>query len=132
MLQAVAALLPDCVRPMDTVARIGGEEFAVVLPNCSPGFGPAVAERIRRRIAAHAVTLPDGQRVSVTMSLGGAYAPPWVRSTPALWLERADQQLYRAKAGGRDRACFEPVAQAQVSADEKELLFASSAFRDIE
>ena len=122
VLQAVAAQLLECVRPMDTVARIGGEEFAIVLPNCSPGFGPTVAERIRQRVAAARVVRPDGQVLSVTVSLGGAFAPQWVRSTPALWLQRADQQLYRAKREGRNRACFEPLVQAQVSAEERGML----------
>jgi diguanylate cyclase (GGDEF)-like protein len=123
VLKAVAEVLTDCVRPMDTVARIGGEEFAIVLPNCLPGFGPAVAERVRRRVAERRVTLPDGSSLSVTVSLGGAFAPPWVRSTPSLWLERADRQLYQAKAQGRNRACFEPTVSSQVSAEEKGLLF---------
>jgi diguanylate cyclase (GGDEF)-like protein len=125
VLKAVAALLADCVRPMDTLARIGGEEFALVLPHCLPGFGPAVAERVRQRVADCRIALPDGPVVSVTVSLGGAFAPPWVRSTPALWLERADRQLYLAKAGGRNRACFEPAAVSVVSAEEKGLLFSS-------
>ncbi len=125
VLKAVAARLLECVRPMDTVARVGGEEFAIVLPHCSPSFGPAVAERIRRRVESHRVALPDGSEITVTVSLGGAFAPPWVRSSPALWLERADQQLYRAKAEGRNRACFEPVAQAEVSAEERGLLFSA-------
>jgi diguanylate cyclase (GGDEF)-like protein len=125
VLKAVAAVLVDAVRPMDTVARIGGEEFAIVLPNCLPGVGPTVAERVRRRIAEHRVPLPDGSSLAVTVSLGGAFAPPWVRSSPAVWLERADRQLYRAKAEGRNRACFEPVAVTEVSAEEKGLLFSA-------
>ena len=47
VLSAVAQALRECVRPMDTVARFGGEEFAMILPNCSPSFGQAVAERVR-------------------------------------------------------------------------------------
>jgi diguanylate cyclase (GGDEF)-like protein len=125
VLKTVAAVLVDCVRPMDTVARIGGEEFAIVLPNCLPGVGPTVAERVRRRIAEHRVPLPDGSSLAVTVSLGGAFAPPWVRSSPAVWLERADRQLYRAKAEGRNRACFEAVAVTEVSAEEKGLLFSA-------
>jgi len=130
VLRAVAAQLLDCVRPMDTVARIGGEEFAIVLPNCSPGYGPAVAERIRQRVASASLVLADARALSVSVSLGGAFAPQWVRSTPALWLERADQQLYRAKREGRNRACFEPMVQAQVSAEERGMLLGATPMQE--
>ncbi|UUX97925.1 GGDEF domain-containing protein [Aquabacterium sp. J223] len=132
VLRAVARALQDSVRPMDTVARIGGEEFAIILPNCPPAFGETVAERIRRRIARQAVPQPNKAPLAVTASLGGAYAPPWVRSTASLWTERADLQLYRAKAQGRNRVCIEPTAVSQVSAEEKGLLFGTSQFQDLE
>jgi diguanylate cyclase len=112
---------------MDTVARIGGEEFAIALPNCPPAFGPMVAERVRARVARGAVDTGSGEPVRVTISIGGAFAPQWVRSNLALWLERADKQLYRAKSGGRNRAEFEPAAVSQVSAEEKGLLFSVPA-----
>lgn len=130
VLQAVAAALQDSVRPMDTVARVGGEEFAIVLPNCPPAFGEAVAERIRRRVADRVVSIPMKQDLRVTVSLGGAYAPQWVRSSPAVWTERADLQLYRAKTSGRNRVCIEPTAVSLVSAEEKGLLFGTSQFQD--
>jgi diguanylate cyclase len=47
VLKAVSEALLECVRPMDTVARIGGEEFAIVLPNCPPAFGPTVRSSVR-------------------------------------------------------------------------------------
>jgi diguanylate cyclase (GGDEF)-like protein len=126
VLKAVADALMHCVRPMDTVARIGGEEFAIALPNCPPAFGPMVAERIRARIERTPIAIGPGASISVTVSLGGAFAPQWVRSNLKLWLERADKQLYLAKRNGRNRADFEAAAVSQVSAEEKSLLFAAS------
>jgi diguanylate cyclase len=131
VIKAVAAALSDSVRPMDLVARIGGEEFAIVLPNCAIAFGETVAERIRRRVESTPVALPSGQQVSLTISVGGAFAPQWVRSTPSLWLERADQQLYLAKARGRNNVQLEPTSQPVVSNEEKQLLFDSSMFQDL-
>jgi diguanylate cyclase len=126
VIKAVGDAVAQAVRPMDTVARVGGEEFAVVLPNCPSSFGPTVAERIRASVAARVVPLTPGTNLTVTVSLGGAFAPQWVRSSPLLWMERADRQLYRAKAEGRNRACFEPQVESLVSADEKSMLFAAS------
>jgi len=132
VLRAVATALLDSVRPMDLVARVGGEEFAIMLPNCASAFGEAVAERVRRRIEGMAVTVGPSQQVTVSVSIGGAFAPQWVRSTPALWQSRADQQLYLAKAQGRNLVRLEPAAVSVVSNEEKRLLFETSLFQDHE
>jgi diguanylate cyclase (GGDEF)-like protein len=133
VIRAVAQALTDSIRPMDLVARIGGEEFAVLLPNCPAAFGPQVAARVRQRVARTAVALPsDGQTLAVTVSVGGAFAPQWVRSTPTIWLQRADNQLYRAKAEGRDRVCFEHSAAPEVSALEREMLLGGHPIQDSE
>ncbi len=130
VLKHVAHTLSDCIRPMDTVARFGGEEFAMILPNCPPSFGQAVAERIRIRVQSMTIPISPGDTVRVTVSLGGAFAPQWVRSSALLWVERADQQLYRAKSEGRNRACLEQPAVSLVSPEEKGLLFGTSQFQD--
>jgi diguanylate cyclase len=107
VIQAVGRRLTQCVRPMDTVARYGGEEFAVVLPTCPDAFAHAVTERIRLSIERQPVVIASGEAISVTISVGGAFAPSGVRVAAASWVERADQQLYRAKASGRNRTCLE-------------------------
>lgn len=127
VLQAIANCLADCVRPMDTVARYGGEEFAVILPHCRPLFGRAVAERIRQTVASLSIPVAPRINVQATISIGGAYAPEWVRSTADLWIERADQQLYRAKSSGRNQVCLDQPRELSVSAEEKGLLFAHIA-----
>lgn len=123
VLQAVAQCLAHCVRPMDTVARYGGEEFAIILPNCQTSFGAAVAERIRQTVEALVIQVSPGVALQVTISIGGAYAPEWVRSTTALWTERADVQLYRSKTAGRNRVSLDEQQEIHVSAEEKNLLF---------
>jgi len=123
VLQAVSKCLGKCVRPMDTVARYGGEEFAAILPNCHTSYGAAVAERIRETVEALVVQVSPGVSLKVTVSVGGAYAPEWVRSTTALWTERADVQLYRAKNEGRNRVFLDQQQEIYVSAEEKNLLF---------
>ena len=122
VLQAVADCLARCVRPMDTVVRYGGEEFAMILPNCRPACGRTVAERIRRAIESLSISTQQ-LNLQVTISIGGAYAPEWVRSTADLWIERADQQLYRAKSDGRNQVFLELPQEISVSAEEKGLLF---------
>ena len=130
VLKAVAHALHDCIRPMDTVARFGGEEFSMILPNCAPAFAQAVAERIRMRVQATRIPIAPGVDVKVTVSIGGAFAPQWVRSSSLLWVERADQQLYRAKQTGRNRVSLEQPAVSIVTPEEKGMLFGTSQFSD--
>lgn len=130
VLQAVSKCLDSCVRPKDTVSRFGGEEFAVILPNCSVSFGSVVAERFRKNVSALSIAVSPQVNIQVTISIGGAFAPEWVRSTTTLWLERADEQLYRAKAAGRNRAYIEEPREIAVSAEEKNMLFGNLLIGD--
>jgi len=82
--------------------------------------------------SAMPVAIGLSQQIQVSVSIGGAFAPQWVRSTPSLWLERADQQLYLAKAQGRNLVRMEPTPVSVVSVEEKRLLFETSQFQDHE
>lgn len=108
---------------MDTLARYGGEEFAIVLPACPATFGLSVAERIRSAIERMPVVISPTLTLQITISIGGAYALQWIRSTTTLWTERADKQLYLAKSAGRNRVHIEEQPDSTVSAEEKSLLF---------
>jgi diguanylate cyclase (GGDEF)-like protein len=130
ILKSVANCLLECVRPMDTVARYGGEEFVIILPNCHNAFGLVVSERIRESVAATVTPISPSVDVRVTVSVGGAYAPQWVRSTTSIWTERADQQLYAAKTQGRNRVCMAVQPDSIVTAEEKNLLFGHLSVSD--
>ncbi|MDR2327710.1 MAG: GGDEF domain-containing protein [Acidovorax sp.] len=124
VLQAIAKVLSNSVRPMDSLVRFGGEEFAIILPACHAAFGKSVAERVRQAVENVRVRISPVQELQVTVSIGGAFALQWIRSTRQLWLERADQQLYRSKSSGRNCVHIEEQPDSTVSAEEKSLLFA--------
>ena len=100
VLRQVSLTLQQHTRYHDVLARIGGEEFAVLFPN-TDGFAlQRLAERIRESIAGAPVTL-DSVPVAITASIGTAV---WDgRETGAALLKRADRHLYQAKSDGRNR-----------------------------
>ena len=89
------------LRPTDIVARLGGEEFAVLLADACRDNAFKVAERIRSTFAALAATVA-GHAVNATASIGVAIIQDPAQDVQAL-LAQADQALYRAKARGRNR-----------------------------
>jgi diguanylate cyclase (GGDEF)-like protein len=101
VLTSVAGRLAASVRDGDTVARLGGEEFVVVLPGADRERALLRAEQLRVDVGA-AWHVLDGERVAVTVSVGVAVCPADGTSAAAL-LEAADRALYTAKATGRDR-----------------------------
>ena len=99
----VANRICQCVRSFDMVARLGGEEFIVVLPDATEGIVATVGERLRGMIAA--VPFPvsaTARHIKVTVSVGATLA---IRGadTPESLLRRADEAMYRAKREGRNR-----------------------------
>ncbi|WP_019171544.1 GGDEF domain-containing protein [Pseudaminobacter salicylatoxidans] len=101
-LRSVAGCLRGLTRYHDVVARLGGEEFAVLVPNMESEGLVRFAERIRKAIAATAVA-SGNIRLKVTASVGLAV---WDGQESAEdFFRRADQQLYQAKRQGRNRVC---------------------------
>nr|WP_246325187.1 sensor domain-containing diguanylate cyclase [Dissulfurirhabdus thermomarina] len=102
VLREVAGVLRGAVRKVDLAARYGGEEFAVLLEDADLGGARRLAERIRTGVARLRFPL-EGREVRVSISLGIAVFPEDGHDKGVL-VERADQALYQAKAGGRNRA----------------------------
>jgi two-component system, cell cycle response regulator len=103
VLREVAARTTNTVRSVDLVARLGGEEFVVVMPETGPAIAVAVAERLRSTIANEPFTIrASGERFPVTVSIGVTSAIAGGDDRDRL-LKRADEALYRAKADGRNR-----------------------------
>ena len=118
VLRCVAGATVRSCRASDVVARYGGEELLVVLPDTNIAGMSAVAERLRGAIAELAVPF-DGRSIRVTVSIGGALAPPGWEDGQAL-VRAADLALYRAKSGGRDRwelASHVPSTGVDIPAD---------------
>jgi len=101
VIRKVALTASEVMRGQDTVGRLGGEEFAVVLPDCSAQDALAACERLRVAIRETDLELETGHRVFVTLSVGIAVLGR--DDTAADMIARADAALYEAKHGGRDR-----------------------------
>lgn len=106
VLKQVAGLIAREVRPLDSVCRYGGEEFAVLLPDTSIGGAFSTGERIRQAIAHH-VFENDGQRVLVSVSIGATQSDHRDERYEVA-LARADEALYQAKEMGRNRVVVVP------------------------
>lgn len=103
VLKRVAEVVKQCARVSDTVARYGGEELALVLPQTDLEGAYALAERIRRSIEAQVVKDNRGRKLpTVTASIGVAEMV-LQDATPEVLLERADEALYSAKHNGRNQ-----------------------------
>jgi diguanylate cyclase (GGDEF)-like protein len=101
VLQTVAAVCRSAKRDSDIVARVGGEEFAVMLPETTEQAAQQFAERLRQQVRDCSPTI-DGEKLDVAVSIGIAAATLSTSGIESL-LRRADQALYEAKRAGRDQ-----------------------------
>jgi two-component system cell cycle response regulator len=99
-----------CVRSIDLVARLGGEEFVVVMPETNLSAAVTVAERMRHSVAAEPFLIQAlGEQRPITVSIGVAVAT--AGDTVDSLLQRADEALYEAKNGGRNKVVAQKSPQ---------------------
>ncbi len=108
VLREIAQRIDVQVRASDVAARYGGEEFVVLMPNTNVDSGQLLAQRIRKAVSSTPIELPNGDEVTITVSIGIAAIMPSADETDLktvgdALLARADVALYQAKSAGRDR-----------------------------
>jgi two-component system cell cycle response regulator len=118
VLRAVANRLSRHLRGFDTVARWGGEEFVVIMPEANLQVASGVAERLRRKVASGPVTVSGPtSELTVTVSIGVAVTGQEISTLDDL-MRAADAAMYVAKRGGRNRvATLEDMSPRQVAAN---------------
>lgn len=104
-LQSLVSTSQQALRDWDILGRVGGEEFAVLLPDTESERSLLVAERLRQTVASARVILDDGASVPLTVSIGIATLKDEDANLEML-MDRADQALYEAKRTGRDKVCL--------------------------
>jgi diguanylate cyclase (GGDEF)-like protein len=104
-----AAVIRSSARETDVVARFGGDEFALVLPDTGGEGAYAVGERIRERIAAFTFLVGDGLDIHLTASLGVATLPDAAASVEEL-VQAADMAMYHVKESGKNGIHVAPAA----------------------
>jgi|GEM_PF-2364230 len=110
VLKFVAQAIVAALREEDILGRIGGEEFAVLLPSTDQQSAGATAERVRSAIENLRIQVGENE-IMVTISIGiSEFTAGDVSIEPAM--ARADRALYRAKEQGRNRVCSQPVLEA--------------------
>lgn len=106
VLVGITQVIQNRLRESDTFARVGGEEFAIVLPETDGKGAMAVAENLRQAVSGARIDLDGGRSVTITISIGIASLDD-DHTTVSDILSRADKALYSAKGSGRNRAVLD-------------------------
>ena len=114
VLVEVARLLLDNLRSVDIIARYGGDEFVVVLPETNVPTTLRITERLRKNLNAHEFLKKEGLNIRMTASFGIAGYPEHAQSKRDL-VRMSDQAMYLAKNTGRDRVCVAGKQEKRVS-----------------
>ena len=119
ILKGLSGLLHRHGRAIDRVCRYGGDEIAVILPECDLEAAANVAERLRAAVEAQPFDIEAGAPVSITVSIGVASWPALANSAQAL-VAAADAALYAAKRSGRNRVVrYEPAPGRELNRENK-------------
>jgi diguanylate cyclase len=121
VIQSIAARMNYSLRSMDTAARIGGEEFAIILPECSPEDAVRATTRIHSSLN-NIVLHIDKHVIELTTSAGLVWTSLNAPVSSAALLAQADQEMYRAKRSGRAQICHPPIDISIVSNQERSAL----------
>jgi diguanylate cyclase (GGDEF)-like protein len=113
LLQLLVTCIQAQLRETDILARYGGDEFIVLLPETASAGAEIVATRIRERVEAAVLTTRD-RPVSTSVSIGVASYPEHASDLESV-MERADQALYASKTGGRNRVTVAPGRASRLS-----------------
>jgi two-component system, cell cycle response regulator len=103
VLEQMSEILQDSAREIDRLGRYGGEEFMALLPETDIEEGAVFVERVRREVARRPFDIGDGKTLKMTISAGVATYPWENIDSPESLVRVADESLYAAKTGGRNR-----------------------------
>lgn len=104
VLQRLSAVMRETLRTIDVIGRLGGEEFAILLPETDLQRAAEIAERLREIISRAEVVLDGGMPLHFTASIGVTALQEKDTNLDIL-LNQADMALYQAKEGGRNKVC---------------------------
>ena len=116
VLKSVAKLLRELLRATDALARFGGEEFIVLMPDTRLEQAQEVLDRLRQALQDLPIPLDSGATLRCTISIGLAQHLPGQTLNETISL--ADQMLYRAKQSGRNRVMARPLLSGHAASDE--------------
>jgi diguanylate cyclase len=102
VLKELSDIFLRSIRDFDVIARVGGEEFGIILRDCTQNRTCEIAEKIRRNVERNKFLLPCGEVINITISIGGAVYPATIADINLL-KEKADEKLYESKHKGRNK-----------------------------
>ncbi len=114
VIQGLAAIVGEETRASDICCRYGGEEFAIIMPDTAPTDGVMLCERIRQSLKAKQWARHPNRQVTGSFGVVGVSEGGNVNISKEEWLEKVDQNLYKAKKNGRDRVEVTDLSGAPV------------------